>query len=143
MSSAGQLSKLFEDYRDDVQFFLIYCREAHPIDGRNPGAKTLVEDPISDEERLKVARKFVADMGLEIPALLDGVDDAVSRAYASHPDRLYLIGKDGKVAYAGARGPKGFSPKELRAAIATELAPGDPRERSEEASPEAGGAGGR
>ena len=64
-------------------------------------------------------------MGLEIPALLDGVDDAASRAYASHPDRLYLIGKDGKVAYAGARGPKGFSPKELRAAIQAELKPGE------------------
>lgn len=143
MSSAGQLSKLFEDYRDDVQFFLIYCREAHPIDGRNPGAKTVVEDPISDEERRKVARKFVADMGLDIPALLDGVDDAVSRAYASHPDRLYLIGKDGKVAYAGARGPKGFSPKALGAAIVTELAAGEPRERGGEASPEAAGDGGR
>ena len=131
MSSAGQLSKLFADFGDDVQFFLIYCREAHPIDGKNPGAKTVVEDPVSDEERRDVARKFVADMGLEIPALLDGVDDAASRAYASHPDRLYLIGKDGKVAYAGARGPKGFSPKELRAAIQAELKPG-----------EAGGTGG-
>ena len=143
MSSAGQLSDLFEDYSDDVQFFLIYCREAHPIDGRNPGAKTVVEDPISDEERLKVARKFVADMGLEIPALLDGVDDAASRAYASHPDRLYLIGKDGKVAYAGARGPKGFSPKELRAAIATELAAEKKGERGGEAPSDPGGAGGR
>ncbi|MEC7726393.1 MAG: hypothetical protein VYD05_12815 [Planctomycetota bacterium] len=42
-----------------------------------------------------------------------------------------------------ARGPKGFSPKELRAAIATELTPGDQRERGEEASPAAGGVGGR
>lgn len=112
---------------------MVYCREAHPIDGKNPGTKTVIEDPISDQERREVARKFVADMGLEMPALLDGVDDAVSRAYASHPDRLYLIGKDGKVAYAGDRGPKGFSPKELRAAIQKELSAS-----ADEAAPKSG-----
>lgn len=122
MRSAGQLSKLFADFGKDVQFFMIYCREAHPIDGTSPGTKTIVEDPISDAERRKVAQQYVADMGLEIPTLLDGVDDAVGKAYASHPDRLYLIGKDGKVAYAGARGPMGFKPNELRAAIGKELA---------------------
>ena len=60
-------------------------------------------------------------MNLKLPALLDGVDDAVGRAYASHPDRLYLIGKDGLVAYAGDRGPFGFKPRELREAIEDEL----------------------
>lgn len=99
---------------------LIYCREAHPIDGNSPGPAA-VEDPITDAERRGVAAKFVADMNLALPALLDGVDDAVGRAYASHPDRLYLIGKDGLIAYAGERGPFGFKPRELREAIEDEL----------------------
>lgn len=103
-----------------MQFFLIYCREAHPIDGNNPGRKA-VEDPITNAERRGVAAKFVADMDLALPALLDGVEDAVGRAYASHPDRLYLIGKDGLIAYAGDRGPFGFKPQELREAIEDEL----------------------
>jgi len=103
-----------------VQFLLVYCREAHPIDGQSPG-RTVVEDPVTDVERREVAMKFVADMNLAIPALLDGVDDAVGRAYASHPDRLYLIGKDGRIAYAGDRGPFGFKPQELREAIEDEL----------------------
>ena len=80
-----------------------------------------MEDPISTAERREVAAKFVADMNLKLPALLDGVDDAVGRAYASHPDRLYLIGKDGLIAYAGDRGPFGFKPGELRDAIEDEL----------------------
>ena len=103
-----------------MQFFLVYCREAHPIDGNNPGRKA-VEDPITDAERRSVAKQFVADMNLEIPALLDGIDDAVSKAYASHPDRLYLVGQDGLVAYAGDRGPFGFAPRELVEAIEDEL----------------------
>lgn len=120
MSSAGQLGDLYERYSKDVQFFLVYCREAHPIDGNSPGRKA-VEDPISDAERRSVAKQFVADMDLLLPALLDGVDDAVGKAYQSHPDRLYLIGRDGRIAYAGDRGPFGFKPRELAEAIEDEL----------------------
>ena len=38
------------------------------------------------------------------------------------PDRLYLVGKDGKITYAGGRGPRGFKPDELEDAIREELA---------------------
>jgi hypothetical protein len=33
------------------------------------------------------------------------------------PTRLYLVGKDGLVAYAGGLGPFGFKPAELKEAI--------------------------
>lgn len=52
--------------------------------------------------------------------MLDKVDDAVSRAYASHPDRLYLVGKDGRIAFAGAQGPQGLKPLQLKEAILAE-----------------------
>lgn len=107
----------------------MYCREAHPVDGTSPSTKTLVEDPVTNAERRDVAKKFVAEIGFAMPALLDGVDDAVSKAYASFPDRLYLVGKDGKVAYAGARGPFGFKPAELEKAIEVALAPVQKEER--------------
>ena len=64
-----------------------------------------------------VAAKFLTDIKLEIPALLDKVDDEVSTAYAAHPDRLYLVGKDGRIAFAGERGPFGFKPNQLSDAI--------------------------
>lgn len=56
-----------------------------------------------------------------MPALIDRVDDKVNQAYQALPDRLYLVGKDGKIAYAGARGPRGFNPDELGDAIVKEL----------------------
>ncbi len=56
-----------------------------------------------------------------IPALVDDMDDTANEAYAGWPDRLYLIGRDGKVAYHGGRGPFGFLPEELADAIETEL----------------------
>ena len=52
-----------------------------------------------------------------IKTYVDEMDNAVSEAYASMPDRLYLIGTDGRVVYAGGRGPVGFKPGELKDAI--------------------------
>ena len=52
-----------------------------------------------------------------IKTYVDEMGDAVSNAYASLPDRLYLVGQTGKVVYAGGRGPFGFKPAELKEAI--------------------------
>ena len=81
----------------------------------------LVEDPIDDKERIKVAGSCVEDLDLPMPALIDGVDDKVGRAYGGWPDRLYLIGRDGHVAFQGEVGPFGFKPEELAHAIVLEL----------------------
>ena len=45
------------------------------------------------------------------------MDDAVMTAYAALPDRLYLVGLDGRVVYAGGQGPFGFKPAELEEAM--------------------------
>jgi len=57
-----------------------------------------------------------------MPALIDGVDDAVGVAYGGWPDRLYVIGKDGRVVYAGERGPGGFDVVGWEQAIVKEKA---------------------
>jgi len=57
-----------------------------------------------------------------MPAIVDKLDNRVNRAYGAQPDRLYLVGKDGKIAYAGDKGPRGFAPGELEDAIVAELA---------------------
>ncbi len=112
----------------EVAFLVVYIREAHAIDGRSPlrtGRHPLVEEPKTIGERVDVARVCLTKMELRgIPAVVDGMDNAVAQAYAAAPDRLYLIGKDGTVAYQGGRGPFGFLPDELGEAIQKELARG-------------------
>lgn len=109
-----------------MQFFVIYLREAHAIDGRAPMPavdQPIVEEPRDMQERRRVADACVRDLQLDvITTLVDGMDDAVGRAYAAAPDRLYLIDVQGRVAYQGAPGPFGFSPEELEAAIKRLLA---------------------
>ncbi len=82
------------------------------------GNAPIMEDPVTQEERDAVATTCMNKLELEpIPALVDGLDDAVNKAYAGWPDRLYLVGVDGKIAFHGGRGPFGFKPDELEAAI--------------------------
>ena len=115
------MSKLFERYQDDVQFLFVYIREAHPIDGPRPNLRVRVKDPKSTSERAKLAKKFVTDFELNMPVLVDGIDDKVSRAYDARPDRLFLVDAEGNIGYVGNRGPRGFEPDELEKAILEEL----------------------
>jgi hypothetical protein len=59
---------------------------------------------------------------MEFPVLVDRSDNAVASAYGGWPDRLYLVGRDGRIAFQGREGPFGFRPAELDAAIRAELA---------------------
>lgn len=71
----------------------------------------------TDDERAGVARVCVRSRGIDLPALVDGADDKVERAYTGWPDRLYAIDRDGRVAYKSGAGPFGFKPAELEAAL--------------------------
>jgi len=116
---------LFDLYAQEVQFVVVYISEAHAFDGVSPNTARnapLVEEPITFEERFAVAGKCMVSLSLQrLPAVVDGIDNQVNRNYQAQPDRMYLVGKDGKIAYAGGRGPRGFKPKELQKAIRKEL----------------------
>lgn len=130
------LRDLYEKYHDQVQFLMVYIREAHPKDGwRLDGgigglfmkvmggkAATDVYDPKTIEERRAIAGQCEAALQYGIRTYVDEMDDAVSEAYAAKPTRLYLVGVDGRVEYAAGLGPWGFKPEELEAAIKEYLA---------------------
>jgi hypothetical protein len=65
------------------------------------------------EERAERAQQCTATLNLSIPTLVDKADNKVNQDYAGWPDRMYVIGVDGKVAYQGGPGPAGFKPAEV------------------------------
>ena len=69
------------------------------------------------DERIEVGQACMVKMALEMPAVVDEMDDAVASAYGAMPERLYLIGVDGRVAYKGGVGPMFFRPEEWSEAI--------------------------
>jgi hypothetical protein len=124
----GALEKLQDRYGAEVAFFVVYIKEAHPEDGwvldRNRRAEVRVADPATDEERIAVAQSCTLRMRLSFPVLIDRIDNAVASAYGGWPDRLYLIGRDGRIAFQGSEGPFGFKPADLEAAIVAETSGG-------------------
>ena len=100
---------------------MVYIQEAHPVDlwqvSSNVEDGVLLASPQSDGERSEVAGTCVLRLAIKLPALVDGIDNRVERAYTGWPDRLYLIGTDGRVHYKSAAGPFGFSTAELERAL--------------------------
>ena len=116
MREAVSLQDLYRDF-GSVQFLVIYIREAHPLDGWDMGSETRLNDPVTIEERRRVARQCETAMAHGIKTYVDDMDDTVMTAYAAWPERLYLIDEQGRVAYRSGLGPWGFEPAELATAI--------------------------
>jgi hypothetical protein len=74
------------------------------------------------EERIQVGEACMVKLGLEMPALVDAMDDGVATAYEGVPERLYVVGRDGRVACKGGMGPMLFRPREWEQRIADCLA---------------------
>jgi hypothetical protein len=55
------------------------------------------------------------------PIYLDGMDNAVEKAFGAWPERLFVVGVDGRIAYQGDKGPYGFKPDELALFLETYL----------------------
>jgi peroxiredoxin len=125
-----QLERLSAQYGDRARFFLVYLREAHPDsvvaisrDGKDELQKIGQTDDWAT--RAKHAELCTTTLKLTFPALIDNDRNEVRDAYAGWPSRLMVVGTDGKVAYDGGRGPRGFQPEELAKWLKENL--GEPR----------------
>jgi len=112
---------------------MIYINEAHALDSKWPmGGKNgapVVEEPRTFKQRKAVAQTCAGALDMApIRMVVDGIDNKVGDAYAAWPDRLYLVGRKGRLEYVGGAGPFGLSPNELEDAIRKQLGL-DPLER--------------
>jgi hypothetical protein len=111
------LRDLYEQYNEQVQFLVIYIREAHPLDGWDLGSENRLRDPQTLAERRQVADQCEQALQYGIRTYVDEMNDEVMTAYAAWPERLYLVDTQGRLVYASGLGPWGFKPSELKEAI--------------------------
>ncbi len=100
-----------------MDFLTVYIKEAHPEDewqvGVNEKQGICYRQPRTLDERLAIARDFVARFDYTLPLVVDTMESGAEQAYAAWPERLYVIDERGHVAYKGGVGPFGFQPDEL------------------------------
>ena len=77
----------------------------------------LFASPRTNEERAETADLCVVRLAIKLPAVLDDIDNRTERVYTGWPDRLYVIGTDGRIQYKSAPGPFGFSTSDLERAL--------------------------
>ena len=115
------LNRLYGEYLGRAAFFVVYITEAHAVDAwqvtDNLKDDVLVATTRTPDERYTVAGLCVKNLGIEFPAVVDGPDNPVEEAYTGWPDRLYVIDRDGRIAYKSAPGPFGFKPAEVEATL--------------------------
>lgn len=107
------MEQMYQDYKDVVEFRLVYIKEAHAADSRRAVgyAKDLgITEHDDHAERCEAADMLFKDKALTVPFLVDDMNDTVNKAYSAQPDRIFLVRKDGRLAVAAARGPFGFAP---------------------------------
>lgn len=107
------MEKMYQDYKDVADIYIVYIREAHAADSSWPvpyAKEKGITDHTNFGERCEVAERLVKDKKLTIPCLVDAMDNNANKAYSGWPDRLFIVRKDGKLGIAGGRGPFGFVP---------------------------------
>jgi hypothetical protein len=121
-----RLHDIYDQYKDAVNFLIIYTREAHPDDGwrvqDNLDAQIHYKEPTTDDERTEVAAVCQTKLDYRIPMLIDRIDNDVEEKYIAAPMRLFLVDKDGTLVYTGDQGPRGWDADTWEQAIKAQLA---------------------
>lgn len=84
----------------------------------NVRENVVFQSPQDAAERIDLASVCVRKLGIEIPALVDDFDNSTDAAYSGWPDRLYVVDREGRIAYKSGPGPFGFKPAEMERALA-------------------------
>jgi hypothetical protein len=116
---------VYQRHKERAHFLMVYVREAHPTDGwamaSNARVGVAVKQPTTFAERAAVADQFCSKLKSTLPVAVDEITDPVGNAYSGMPARLYVIDRQGRVAYKSGRGPFGFKPGELEQALVMSL----------------------
>lgn len=99
---------MYATYKDQIEFLIVYIREAHPEMLRTGNKTGIVGRPKSIDERLILATECVSQYKFTIPMVIDGMEGTVNADYRAAPVRTTIVDQDGKVAYYAGPGPFDF-----------------------------------
>jgi peroxiredoxin len=121
--SAEALKALQRRFGRQIPFLLIYIREAHATDQwqstRNEREDVALSPAGTLGQKREYAQMCSRKLHLDFPAVVDGMDGAVETSYQAWPSRLFVIGKDGRIAYSTRLTELDFRPDEMAQLLST------------------------
>jgi len=126
--SADVLKSLNKKYGSRIPFYLVYIREAHSTnqwqstENERQGISLAPAKTMAEKEGH--AKMCKLKLHLHFPALVDGLDGRVEKAYAAWPSHVFVIGTDGRILYTSGLDRQDFHPKTMEAVLQSLLAAG-------------------
>jgi len=68
-------------------------------------------------ERKALAKVLVEKLEYRMPVAIDSIDNQADQVFAAWPERIYILGAEGRVLYKGDMGPFGFHPEAAEKAL--------------------------
>ncbi|MCP4455899.1 MAG: hypothetical protein GY809_30955 [Planctomycetes bacterium] len=99
---------MYASYKDQVEFIIVYVREAHPEMLKESHPTGVVGRPKDIDQRVILASECVTEFKFTIPMVIDGMDGQVNEDYKAAPVRVAITDLDGKIVYYAGRGPRDF-----------------------------------
>ena len=116
-----RLDELAKRFADRVRFLGIYIREAHTRDADqvpvNLTESIVFDQPQSIDARAAIAAACMQRYNYSFPMLLDTMENEAEEKYITWPNRLYIVGRDTKIAYQGGLGPFYYDVDEFETAL--------------------------
>ena len=79
----------------------------------------MINEPRTDDDRLAAAANYRGAVRLNLPLVVDRIDNAVEGIYISHPLRLYVVDAASRITWVGGLGSRNFDPDRWRKEIET------------------------
>jgi tetratricopeptide (TPR) repeat protein len=119
--AAPALDRLFTKYGATVSFLLVYIREAHGSTGwqstRNQRDHIDMPDAADITGKRQHAAYCTRKLNMKFPAVVDGMDGNVERAYSAWPSRAFVLDKEGRILYRTRLTELDFHASEMEAAV--------------------------
>ena len=105
----GEMEKVYQEYRSQAHFVIVYTLEAHPVGTKSPYSdeewvtwinrltNVLIPQTTTEEARQTRADQSREDLDVHQVILVDTMDNAVWRQYGSAPSSAFVIDHHGSV----------------------------------------------
>lgn len=108
-------------FKDVADFCFVYLSEAHASDVWPLGAKVIINNHTTIEDRIAAAARIGTDWNINgVPVFVDTMNDTFDKNFFAWPERFYIIeGSDARFAHIAMPSlqDRGFDRKEIEAVL--------------------------